>query len=246
VGEDLAYEDERLYHEEQAYEEEGPAAPIVKASAVSCAGRDRKLPIFKAIGTEDPVAVLDAVCRRAVAMLDNTIAEMTRIRTRVAAGDPVAYPLVADLLAWSLENRMLMRVRDRAAWTGRGPRTAEQIVRWLGNVRKTITGGYLKFTCLAATNCDPTTWAWVFTGRYRVFLCRRFWHPKPGVDAATHLEFQAQTIIHEVSHIYYVTEDRGRGPGHAECISQFVADANGSQIDPDFARFCGTAGPARP
>lgn len=250
-----SYAPESLADERSLAEELGmydfEAAPgidnrIVKSAVVSCANRDRKLPIFRAMGTDDPVGVLEAVCQRAVTMLDNTIAELNRIRARVRAGEPAAFPLINDLLARSLENRMLMRVKEPAAWTGKGPRTAEQIVRWLRNIRKTITGGYLRFTCLAATNCNPTTWAWVFPSRYRVFLCRRFWNPKPGVDAATHLEYQAQTIIHEVSHIYYVTEDKGRGPGHAECISQFVAEANGSPIDPDFSHFCGTAGPVRP
>ena len=70
-------------------------------------------------------------------------ADPTIIRERVIAGDPPAFPLISDALGWSLQTRMLMRVDDAAAWTGSGPRTAEQIIRWLTNIRKTIAGGEL-------------------------------------------------------------------------------------------------------
>jgi Lysine-specific metallo-endopeptidase len=223
---------------------------MVNPAKVSCAKLDRSLPIFKAIGTKDPVGVLEAVSQRAVAMLDNTIADMSRIRGRVRAGEPLAWPLIGDLLAWSLKTRMLMRVNDPKAWTGKGTardrRTAELIIRWLSNIRKIIAGGHLRYTCLASSHCGPSTWAWVFCDKYRINLCRRFWRPKAGINAVTHFEFQAQTIIHEASHIYYCTEDTGMGPGAAECISQFVADANGSPIDEDFVGRCGPKEPTLP
>ena len=158
---------------------------LVDPAKVSCAKLDRSLPIFKAIGTSDPVGVLEAASQRAVAMLDSTIAEITRIRDRVRAGNPPAWPLIDDLLAWSLKTRMLMRADDPSAWTGTGPRTAEQIIRWLTNIRKTIAGGQLWYTCLAGSNCSAGTWAWVYPGQYRIYLCRAFWRPKAGIDATT-------------------------------------------------------------
>jgi len=228
----------------------GQGNPMVNAARVSCASRDRSLPIFTAIATNDPVAVIEAACQRAVAMLDNTIAEMTRIRGRIAAGEPPAFPLIADPLARALHVRMLMQVDHPNAWTGSGPRTAGQIIRWLSRIRATIAGGRLRFLCLSSVLCgpspccsDPTTWAHARPGFLRIGLCRPFWRPRAGVSPATHREFQAQTIIHEVSHIFYSTEDFGRGPGRAECISQFVADANNSPIDPQFAHQCGRPGP---
>jgi hypothetical protein len=227
----------------------GQGHPMVNPARVSCANLDRSLPIFTAIGTDDPVAVIEAACQRAVAMLDNTIAEMTRIRGRIGAREPPAFPLIADALSRSLRTRMLMRVDDPNAWTGRGPRTAEQIIRWLSRIRRTIAGGQLRYLCLSSVRCGPRpccgsgTWAHARAGFLRIGLCRLFWRKRPEIDAATHLEFQAQTIIHEVSHIFYNTEDFGRGPGSAECITQFVADANNSPIDPKFARQCGGPGP---
>jgi Putative peptidoglycan binding domain/Lysine-specific metallo-endopeptidase len=236
-----------------------PPAPLramVDPKKVSCANTNRSYPIFRAMGTNDPVGVLETICQRAVVMMTNTILELTRIRDRITAGDPIGFPLLSDQLAWSLQHRMLMRVEDRASWTGTGTRNAGLIIRWLTRIRDLIASRDLWFTCLESANCNATTWAWVFTNNaanraaglnlHRIHLCRRFWQPKAGVNAATHFEFQAQTIIHEVSHIYYNTEDSGLGPGAAECISQFIADANNSPIDPDFLRRCGGAGPSIP
>jgi Putative peptidoglycan binding domain/Lysine-specific metallo-endopeptidase len=216
---------------------------MVDPNKVDCAKFERSWPIFRAIGTTDPVSALEVACQRAVAMLDNTIAELTRIRERVRAGEPPAPPLISDLLGWSLQTRLLMRVSDPKAWTGTGPRTAEQILRWLTNIRNTIATRDLWYTCLAS-GCEGHSrrWAFVVPGKFRIHLCRRFWRAE--TDAATHLEFQAQTIIHEVSHIFYDTKDSGRGAGDAECISQFVADANGSPIDEEYVRVCGGRGPS--
>ena len=231
-----------------------PAKTFVDPKKVTCANTNRTYPIFRAIGTKDPVGSLEAICKRAVEMMTNTISELTRVKGRVSAGDPIGFPLLGDLFAWSLEHRMKMKVNDRAAWTGTGPRNAEIIIRWLTRIRDLIAGRELWFTCLESAGCNSTTWAWVFTnnsanralGRnmHRIHLCRRFWQPKPGVSAATHFEFQAQTIIHEASHIYYDTEDQGRGPGAAECISQFIAETNNSPLDPDFIKRCGGPSPS--
>ena len=222
---------------------ESGAARMVDPAKVDCAKLDRSLPIFRAIGTTDPVGVLEAVCQRAVAMLDNTIAELTRIRERVRAGEEPGFPLIGDRLGWLLQTRMLMPVNDAGAWTGTGPRTAGQIILWLSNIRNTIANGSLRYTCLAS-DCDPhpTRWAFTFPDRLIIGLCRRFWNPGPHIEPETHREFQAQTIIHEAAHIYYdLPIEIGRGPGVAECISQFVADFNQSPIDPDFIGRCGPA-----
>jgi hypothetical protein len=220
-----------------------PDVKMVNPKKVDCEALDRSNPVFTTLGTDDPTGELEKASQRAVQMLDNTITEMRRIRERVRAGEPPAWPLLGDIFAWSLRNRMLMHADRPSAWTGTGPRTAEQVIRWLRNIRNTIGGGFLHYTCLDTTFCGPGTWAWVYMGKYHIRLCRSFWRAKKGVDAATHLEYRAQTLIHEVSHIYYNTDDKGRGAGHAECVSQFVAEANDSPVDPDFARFCGLPTP---
>ena len=213
----------------------GGTGRMVDPAKVDCERLDRGLPIFRAIGTTEPVSVLEAACQRAVAMLDTTIAELSHIRERVRAGEPPAFPLIGDLLGWSLQTRMLMRVGDASAWTGGGPRTAEQIIRWLTNIRQTIAGGELRYVCLSS-RCKTNSRALSFRGRLEIHLCRLFWR--------SHLEFQAQTIINRVSHIYYDTKVTGRGPGSAYCIAQFIADANGSPIRPEDIGRCGPGAPA--
>lgn len=230
--------------------------PMVDAKKVSCLSSPNRNDILKKIGTNDPRAVLEAACQRAAEMLNNTIAELTRIKARVTAGDPIGWPLINDTLAWSMQNRMLMRVEDRATWTGTGRRNAGLVIRWLTNIRNTIAGGGLTFVCLdGSKNCGPTgtdaccspqTRALAIPGRMTVFLCIEFWRPSIPHTPQENLDFQAQTIIHEVSHIYYNTLDSGLGPGRATCINQFVADANGAKIHPSFVGQCRGAGPGNP
>jgi hypothetical protein len=231
-----------------------PSRPMVDSRKVSCLTSPYRDAIFRTIGTNDPVAVLEAACQRAVAMLSNTIAELTHIKTRIAAGDPIAWPLLSDILAWSLKTRMLMRVEDRSAWTGSGTRNAGLIIRWLTNIRNLIAGRDLWYTCLGDTAiCTGRVWAWVWSQDFpapdknfhRIHLCLPFWHPG-GPDATTNTEYQAQIIIHETSHIYYNTSDQGMGPGRAECIAQFISDANNSPIRPGFIGQCGAAEPSAP
>ena len=124
-------------------------------------------------------------------------------------------------------------------------RNATIILRWLTNIRKTIAGGYIRYICMGDT-CTPGDWARARPGAMYIKLCRQFWFPRAGVDAATQFEFQAQTLIHETSHIYYGTEDSGAGPGAAECISQFVAVANNGPIDNNFIQRCRVKGPVNP
>jgi hypothetical protein len=62
-----------------------------------------------------------------------------------------------------------------------------------------------------------------------------------------HAEFQAQTIIHEASHLTHCTEDKtGRTIGVAECLAQFVAATNGSPLDPRFTDRCSASNRCAP
>jgi hypothetical protein len=237
----------------------GGAKRMVDPKKVDCANLDRSYPIFKAIGTTDPVNALEKIVQRAVEMLDNTIGELKRIREEVKAGASLGWPLISDTFGLSLAKRMRLNINDRNAWiTGAGPGTVGLVIRWLSNIRKIIAGGYIWYTCLAS-ECSEGDWAFVWNSQnaenrrlkrnfFRIHLCRLFW--KPGTDpkdpmppaerAKNQFEFQAQTIIHEASHIYYNTsDDPGRGAGVAECVAQFVAETNNSPIDPNFIKRCG-------
>jgi hypothetical protein len=196
-------------------------------------------------GTSDPVALLNAVSNRAVDMLTSTINELIRIKARVRAGDSIDYNLISKNLAFGLRYMLLMKVKERDAWLGNGTRNAGLIIRWLSNIRNRIASKDLWFTCLdtAAGICKPTTWAYVYPGRFRIHLCQRFWIASSNVNAARHFEYQAQTLIHEVSHMYYNTKHEGMGPGVAECLAQFIANSNNSPVEPIWVGACGVANP---
>jgi hypothetical protein len=235
-----------------------PAVRMVNPKKVNCSNFDRSFPILRTAGTNDPIAALEKIVQRAVEMLNNTISELTRIQGRVQVGDPIGWPLISDTFGMSLAKRMRLKVNDPAAWKGDGPGKVKLVIRWLTRIRDLIASGDLRYTCVATGNCDPDTWAWTFPPTahnlhvhpkpdfFHIRLCARFWRPakaehgKPAVTPEDHFEFQAQTIIHETSHIYYATEDKpGLGPGVAECVSQFVAETNGSPLDPLFMDRCG-------
>jgi hypothetical protein len=144
-----------------------------------------------------------------------------------------------------------------------------EVIRRLVRVRNLIARNELLYICNPApcgseVPCDPGTWAFTClpadnagnclpgpagTPRSIIRLCRPFWEPArlpsppnpPGsrVPVATHAEFQAQTVIHEASHLTHCTEDkRGRTIGVAECLAQFVAATNNSPLDPTFDDRC--------
>lgn len=230
--------------------EAGSVSKMVDPKKVSCAGYNKSYPIFKAIGTTDPVGALEKISQRAVKMLDSTINELTKVRTAINAGKPIGWPLMSDTFALSLAKRMRINVNDKSSWTGEGPGKVGLVIRWLSNVRKIIAGGHIWYTCLSS-ECSTGDWAWVYNSKhpenirlkrnfFRIHLCHRFWKPKAGVSVADHFEFQAQTIIHEASHIYYHTsDDPGRGAGVAECMAQFIAETNNGPLDKDFIKRCG-------
>jgi hypothetical protein len=147
--------------------------------------------------------------------------------------------VLSDFVAWSLRTRMLLDPERVETWTGCGPGTVEILIRWLGNIRRTLDGGGIRYTCLGRESgppgtfpCPPGSYAAVRRGAsdFHVFLCRPFWHPPNTATEEEIVEERALTLIHEVSHTYYSTEDSGMGPGAAECLGQFVADVNNIPI----------------
>jgi len=241
------------------------AVSLVDPTKVSCQSYDRSYPIFKAINTKDPVAALEKIARRACEMLDKTIAELKRVKSAVEARDPAHVndpiaPLTSNIFLRSLAQRMQIRVNNPSVWTAKAPKpgTVAILILWLTNIRNLIASRDLWYVCLddSAACADPS-WAWVFNHQnagnvaahrnfFRIHLCRHFWNPgrtrktNQPVSAPVQFEYQAQTIIHEVSHIYYNTsDDPGVGPGVAECVSTFVAETNGSPLDDNFEDRCG-------
>src|SRR5262249_18978897 len=141
-------------------------------------------------------------------------------------------------------------------------RSVAEVIRRLIRVRNLIASSGLRYSC-TSPDCDPDDWAFVrardqITGEclpgtplMLIRLCRNFWVPgrrpngKP-VPAEVHAEFQAQTIIHEASHLTHCNDkERGHTIAVPECLAQFVAAANGSWLDSDFVTNCIGTKPCR-
>lgn len=198
-------------------------------------------------GIGNPESVVSTAVARAIEMIDNTVAELVNARQRVCAGEPPAWPLIGDVTADWLKNRLGVCIDDVRTWTAGTfvNRSVAEVIRRLVRVRNLIASNVMRYVCSDA-GCSAGDWAFVFidptcvqTPPTVIRLCHDFWVAGNGVSAADHAEFQAQTILHEASHLYHCTVDaRGSSIGVAECLAQFVAATNGSPIDPGFAARC--------
>ena len=196
-------------------------------------------------GISDPGKVIAAAVARAIEMLDNTIGELVNARSAVCAGQTPAWPLLGDVTLEWLRNRLGVCVDDIAVWTAGTlvNRSVAEVIRRLTRVRNLIASNAIMYVC-HGPQCDSDDWAYVLidptcrrTEPTIIRLCRNFWIAT--VDPKIHAEFQAQTILHEASHLYHCTADaRGSSIGVAECLAQFVAATNGSPLDPRFEGRC--------
>jgi hypothetical protein len=207
-------------------------------------------------GVADPIGVVREAIARALEMLDNTIGELVDARSRVCQGEMPAWPLLGDITLCWLRNGLSVNIDDIRVWEAGTfvNRSVAEVIRRLVRVRNLIASNVIRYVCGGrcnpanpASGCVPGDWAFVCLPHpcpagavpTIVHLCRNFWVAAAGVDAKLHAEFQAQTIIHEASHLYHCTSDaRGSTIGVAECLAQFVAATNGSPLDPNFAGRC--------
>ncbi len=153
-------------------------------------------------------------------------------------------------------------------------RSVAEVIRRLIRVRNLIASSSLRYSC-TSPDCDADDWAFVRardqttrkclpgTPLMLIRLCRNFWVAADILDKhghcvrdsngrckkvplQVHAEFQAQTIIHEASHLTHCNdEERGRTIAVPECLAQFVAAANGSWLDSDFVKSCIGTKPCR-
>jgi hypothetical protein len=208
-------------------------------------------------GNPNPLDVVRTSAARALDMLDKTIDQLVKAREQVCQGTAPASALSAVAFDW-LRNRLSVCVDDLRVWRAgtfvNG--SVAEVIRRLVRIRNLIASPYLRYSC-GSPDCDPGDWAFVRardaagnclpgTPMMLIRLCSQFWHPGVLPDGtrvapAMHAEFQAQTIIHEVSHLTHCTRDFvGRTVGIAECLAQFVAATNNSPLDPRFSRRCAT------
>jgi hypothetical protein len=194
---------------------------------------------------EDAATILRGVVKRAVEMLDRTIAELVSARESVCK-QGVFPPKLRPLMACWLKYRLSVCIDDPAAWTGGTfqSRTVAEVVRRLVRPRNLLASNQITYECRASCP-DPSTYAAVNVTRggvcigtpeMRIRLCPPFW-------TAAHAKFREQTLIHEAVHLTHcaATEDEGTRVtiGSPECLTQFVASTNGKPLDPQFRLRCG-------
>lgn len=222
--------------------------------------RDRMACNSPVFGVTDPENAIRNAVTRALEMLNNTLQELVNARTAICAGAPPAWPTLGDATARWLKYCLSVAIDDVRAWTAGTfvNRSVAEVIRRLIRVRNLVASNDIRYVCTGGScgNCDPGDWAFVCfprTGNPQtiVHLCKCFWLPgdKYGgrtgekFDAATQAEFQAQTIVHEASHLTHGTADApGKTIGGAECLAQFVAVSNNSPIHPCFIKFCPCSG----
>jgi hypothetical protein len=205
----------------------------------------------------DAYKVLRQVVANAVAMLDNTIAELTRARDAACRGEPLGWPNLGDVTGCWLKYKLGVCIDDYSVWTapskGKGSsRSVAEVIRRLMRPRDELATNQIKFVC-ETSPCmkgqkELVAWVRVTDGgkclpkpEQLVHLCPLFW---------TELKtpYREQVIIHEAVHLTHCAgegkEDEAIAAsiGSPTCVAQFVAVTNGKKLDPDEAFPCGIAG----
>jgi len=175
---------------------------------------------FPQMGVSGGVAainVIQAAVNRAVALLDDAIAELEYTRSRIQAGEPAAWPVISDTVARALRRRLRLNPKRRRTWTGSGPGTVEMAIRRFRNIRWILADNRMRYNCWEP-GCPAGVFARTNRGQYQIRLCRQFWERT--------LDARAITLIHEGSHIFEGTKDSGHGIDSAYCLEQFICDLN--------------------
>jgi hypothetical protein len=217
------------------------------------------------LGRSDHGAVIAAAVARAIAMLERTIGLLETARANVCSGAPHG---LDQLTTWWMTSRLGVCVDQTHVWTDGTfvNLSVAEVIRRLIRVRNVLAKNEILYVCNPApfcgVTCDKDLWAWVCVATFVdngdcvnttsadvIRLCPRFWTPRSNdpQELKDHAEFQAQTLIHEVSHLTHCTRDvRGHSIGVAECLTQLVAITNDSPVECMFANRCAvttTCGP---
>jgi hypothetical protein len=215
--------------------------------------------------TPNPLGVLSKARHRALDMLHNTISELVNARRAVCAGATPAWPLLGDATLCWLNRGLGVNTDNIRVWTAGSfepIRSVAEVIRRLIRVRNLIGSSGLRYSC-TSPDCATDDWAFVrardqITGEclpgtplMLIRLCKNFWDSGPlpngePVPAEVQAEFQAQTIIHEASHLTHCNDKhRGHTIAVPECLAQFVAATNGSWLDSEFVKDCIGTKPCR-
>ncbi len=229
---------ELVHVEQQGSREANAVQRKVGANNVSCATLPKdpnKYPIYKAMNTTDPLGEIQNADSRAIQLLNDTIGMLQKgIDYAKKSGNAPAFPDFSDCFGSALKSQMLLNPDNPATWTKEGPGTVSHVMNRFIKLKGVFDGGFMQYVCIS-TDCirlgNPVAFVWTLQTNYNLKLCSKFW--KMGLDD------RALTFIHELSHVYFKTEDWGfKGPGSAHCLEQFVAAINFIPVPKEFQDAC--------
>jgi hypothetical protein len=212
------------------------------------------------LGRSDHGAVIAAAVARAIAMLEKTIGLLQTARDNICKG---AKHGLDPTTAWWMTSRLGVCVEDVRVWTAGTfvNLSVAEVIRRLIRVRNVLANNEILYICNPAPfcgeSCRPSLWAWTCVkfknlpnGKLgdclknqatAIRLCPRFWTPRSNhpQELEDHAGFQAQTLIHEVTHLTHCTPDvRGHSIGVPECLAQLVAITNDTAVECLWAKMC--------
>jgi len=108
---------------------------------VSCNSYPRTYPIFKVIGTTDPVSIIQTANTKAIEYLDLVINKLEstrrRILTKISAGQPIATAISPyAYITFHIQTRFGINPRVPTVWTGSGYESVSVIIKRYKAVKK--------------------------------------------------------------------------------------------------------------
>jgi hypothetical protein len=177
---------------------------------------------------QDPVDFITQAETKAAELIQEAIDELDYTRNRIIGGEPAAWPVIGDQLAFAV-SLMGLNPDNRDTWTDTGIGTVHLLMRRLRAIRGTLVGSGIFYHCDPQANVDMSPCApdscispgdaFSCAGSFRIALCDPFW-------SQPLLQERAVILMHEHAHNFAeFIQDSGR-EGNAECYARFVIEAN--------------------
>jgi hypothetical protein len=201
----------------------------VTGRRVSCAKYPRTYPIFEAIGTNDPVAVIDRAETRAIEMLTGVIDELSRTQGEVRAGATLAPPLFSKEFAHAMRTQLRLDVTKKQVWTGKGSGTGRDHCSLVQQCPEDRDRGHLRLPGASVQEEGMGVRAPADTTQDHP--------PLPLVLDRVTGQPGAHDHPRAGAPLLRAGAYRRRG-GQRPCLEQFIADFHGVTILPAFIRAC--------
>lgn len=189
---------------------------------------------------QDPVDFITQAENSAAELIQQAVDELDYTRNQIIGGEPAAWPVIGDQLAFAL-TLMGLNPDNRNTWTDTGIGTVHLLMRRLRAIRGTLLGTGIFYHCdpqanvdmspCAPGSCSAPGDAFSCAGSFKISLCDPFW-------SQPLLQERAVILMHEHAHNFAeFIQDSGR-EGNAECYARFVIEANGMTSSNQSSSLC--------